>query len=70
MAKTLRKGRLRVSGLPLLLIQDGEGLYSVEVDGVQWFQTAAIHHAIVLFEMMEEHLEEYFHYEVLGNAKR
>lgn len=48
--------------LPIVLFED-EGEYLIEVDGVEWLNTEQPHHAVVLFEMMKEHLTEYMRYE-------
>ena len=51
--------------LPITLtsIEDDEGtFFNIDIDGVDWCQTNAQHHAVILFEMLKEHIDEYMHY--------
>ena len=52
--------------IPIALLadkdQNGDFFY-VRVDGVPWLYADNRVHAVVLFEMMKEHLTEYVHYE-------
>ena len=37
-------------------------VYGVSVDGVDWFVTGSMMHAVVLYTMMSEHLTDYMNY--------
>lgn len=53
--------------IPINLLEfedEGELLYSIDIDGVEWVVTENRTHAIILFEMMAEHITEYMHYEL------
>lgn len=52
--------------IPIALLADKDqngDFYYVRVDGVPWLYAYNRVHAVVLFEMMKEHLTEYVHYE-------
>ncbi len=52
--------------IPIALLADKDqngDFYYVRVDGVPWLYADNRVHAVVLFEMMKEHLTEYVHYE-------
>lgn len=52
--------------IPIALLADKDqngDFYYVCVDGVPWLYADNRVHAVVLFEMMKEHLTEYVHYE-------
>ena len=56
--------------IPIELIESREAdepapLYSVDVDGVEWFITESPMHGQVLFELMKDHITEYMHYKSL-----
>jgi hypothetical protein len=42
---------------------DQSSSYFVTVEGVEWFTAPALHHAVILFEIMKDHLTDYMHYE-------
>ena len=44
---------------------DGSTSYYATVDGVEWFDVEALHHAAVLYAMMKDHLTEYMHYKAI-----
>ena len=44
--------------------EDKDGVfYSLAVDDVEWICTRNKIHAVVLFEMMKDHIMEYMHFE-------
>lgn len=51
--------------IPITLYKVSGEVYTVDIDGVKWFDTASEMHAVVLFEMMLEHITEYMHYEIM-----
>lgn len=65
----LRREEIKISEgftIPITLNSDTEAdglFYFVEIDHVRWFITINRTHAIVLFEMMKDHITEYMHYE-------
>ena len=66
--KELRKEIIEAGDLKLPIIlteqRDGDGIfYGVEIDGVEWFITESSMHAVVMFEMLKDHVTEYMHYE-------
>lgn len=63
----VRRERIKIEGgeidIVLLRDEDPNGEYFlIEVDGVRWLYSDSKIHAIVLFEMMKEHLREYVGY--------
>ena len=42
---------------------DGKPYFVIDIDGVEWLDTDNEVHAVVLFNMMREHITEYYHYE-------
>jgi hypothetical protein len=70
-AQILKEEFLEIEGgrIPIHLLREDLGfedddgdLFSVAIDGVEWFVTESQIHAFVLFEMMKDHILEYFHY--------
>ena len=70
-AQILKEEHLEIEGgkIPIHLLREDLGgedddldLYSVTIDGVEWFVTESQIHANVLFEMMKDHFHEYFNY--------
>lgn len=64
----IREEKFAIPGgeIPISLTRekDEEGeFFSIEIDGVLWLQTESRMHAVVLFEIMKDHLTEYMHYE-------
>lgn len=55
-------GRIPVELISSIEDDEPAPLFSVEVDGVEWFITENVAHASVLFQMMKDHLNEYMHY--------
>ena len=47
--------------IPIDLIKDNK-VFSVEIDGVQWFTSDNLMHASILFEMLCKHVTEYMRY--------
>lgn len=63
----VRREKLKINGgeIPIqLIVDDGdEGtFYMILVDGVEWIDTPNRTHAIVLFEMMKDHITDYMNY--------
>lgn len=42
--------------------EDGEPYFVIDIDGVEWLCTENQVHAVVLFDMMREHITEYYNY--------
>lgn len=65
----LRTEEIKITGgeIPITLRQDkdreGE-FYIIDIDGVEWVTTENQMHAVVLFEMMKDHITEYMHYQM------
>ena len=65
----LRTEEIKITGgeIPITLCQDNdqEGeFYTIDIDGVEWVMTENQMHAVVLFDMMKDHITEYMHYEM------
>lgn len=66
---TVRKEMIKVRDgfeLPIELVVeeiDGDTEYTIYIDGVFWTILYNEVHAVVLFEMMKDHITEYMHYE-------
>lgn len=60
----LRQDKLQINNgsIPIALSEDNN-CYAVSVDGVEWVKTSNMVHAVVMFEMMKDHITEYMHYE-------
>ena len=64
----IREEKISIEGgaIPIALwcltYPDKSTSYYITVDSVVWFDAEALHHAVVLFEMMKDHLTEYMHY--------
>lgn len=66
----LRRESIEIKGgeIPIVLYsnEDEEGIfYTIEIDGVEWIEIDNRTHAIVMFEMMKDHITDYMHYEKL-----
>ena len=62
-----RKESIKIKGgeIPIVLYinEDEEGVfYTIEIDGVEWLASANRTHAVLLFEMMKDHITDYMHY--------
>lgn len=62
-----RKESIKIKGgeIPIVLYsnEDEEGIfYTIEIDGIEWLASVNRTHAIVLFEMMKDHIADYMHY--------
>lgn len=44
-------------------IEDGEEMFVIDIDGVEWVVTDNRVHATIMFNMFAEHITEYIHYE-------
>lgn len=44
-------------------IEDGEEIFIIDIDGVEWVVTDNRVHATIMFNMFAEHITEYMHYE-------
>lgn len=65
----IRTEKIKITGgeipITLCLDKDQEGeYYTISIDGVEWVTTENQMHAVVLFEMMKDHITEYMHYEM------
>ena len=63
--KPVREAGIQADGIqvPLILYADeAKQLYKIEVDGVEWLTIGNRTHAIVLYEMMADHLSEYYNF--------
>lgn len=49
--------------IPIRLLEDPEGEFLITIDNVEWASVAAYHHAVILFEILADHITEYMHYE-------
>lgn len=63
----LRKASIKITGgeIPIVLYdnEDDEGIfYTIEIDDVEWLATTNQTHAVVMFEMMKDHITEYMNY--------
>ena len=63
----LRRESIKVKGgeIPIVLFkeEDEEGIfYAIEIDGVEWLTTENRTHAVIMFEMMKDHITEYMNY--------
>ncbi len=63
----LRKETIKINGgeIPVILFRelDEEGeFFAIEIDGVEWLTTENQTHAIVLFELMKDHITDYMNY--------
>lgn len=61
--------KIRIAGgeipITLCLDEDQEGkYYTISIDGVEWVTVESQMHAVVLFNMMKDHITEYMHYEM------
>ncbi len=62
----VRKENIAIPGgeMPIILnANEDDTFFTVVIDGVEWLHTKNRMHAIVLFEMMLEHITEYVQYE-------
>ncbi len=65
----VRAEKIKITGgeIPITLCldkgQEGE-FYTIDIDGVEWVTTENQMHAVVLFEMMKDHITEYMHYQM------
>lgn len=62
-----RKESIKIKGgeIPIVLYsnEDEEGVfYTIEIDGVEWLASVNRTHAVLLFEMMKDHINDYMHY--------
>ena len=60
MDKELRRDSIAIEGgtIDIVLLQDSDGTYFIEIDGVEWCDTDSFHHAVILFELLHEHVTE------------
>lgn len=52
------------------LLEDEEPYYMVSIDGVIWFDTELMVHATVIYELLKDHITEYYHYEKITELAR
>lgn len=65
----LRTEEIKITGgeipITLCLGKDQEGeYYTISIDGVEWVTVENQMHAVVLFEMMKDHITQYMHYQM------
>ncbi len=65
----VRSEKIKITGgeipITLCLDNDQEGeFYTINIDGVEWVMIENQMHAVVLFEMMKDHITEYMHYQM------
>lgn len=65
--KEQRKESIKIKGgeIPIVLYsnEDEEGIfYTIEIDGIEWLASVNKTHAVVMFEMMKDHITEYMNY--------
>lgn len=53
--------------LPITLSSERHVFY-IDVDGVNWIQTKNEMHAVVMFEMMKDHITQYMQYKLTTEA--
>jgi hypothetical protein len=61
--------KIKITGgeipITLYLDEDQDGkYYTISIDGVEWVTVESQMHAVVLFNMMKDHITEYMHYEM------
>lgn len=66
----VRNESIKIKGgeIPIVMYsnEDEEGVfYTIEIDGVEWLASVNRTHAVLLFEMMKDHITDYMHYEKL-----
>ena len=52
------------------LTDDDGAVYGIDIDGVEWLETEAPHHAVVLFELLREHVTEYMQYATISENRQ
>lgn len=75
MDKRIKEDKIKIEGgeIPIILYfhedEDFEedSYYYCEVDGVEWFETDAEHHALILFELLSKGVTDYMHFVKTGN---
>ena len=45
------------------ILNEEESYYIVLIDGVEWFTSHSKMHAIILYELLKDHVTEFMHYE-------
>ena len=65
--KECRNEKIKVTGgeIPITLVQEDNGSFTVAIDGVKWLNVENQMHAVVLFTMMQEHITEYMEYQIV-----
>lgn len=63
----VRNESIKIQGgeIPIVMYsnEDEEGVfYTIEIDGVEWLASVNRTHAVLLFEMMKDHITDYMHY--------
>lgn len=66
----LRRELFKIEGgeIPITLNRDSDddgNFFYIEIDGVEWLVTENETHAVVLFEMMKDHITEYMNYKTI-----
>ncbi len=63
----VRREMFQIEGgaIPITLIKDNDDdgiFFSINIDGVEWLYTENKTHAVVMFEMMKDHITDYMNY--------
>ena len=45
------------------ILNEEESYYIVLIDGVEWFTSHSKMHAIILYELLKDHVTDFMHYE-------
>lgn len=64
MDKEIRREPIAIEGgtIDIVLLQDSDSTYFIEIDGVEWCDTDSLHHAVILFELLRDHVTEKMKY--------
>lgn len=63
----IRQEQLQITGgeIPITLYKDVQE-FVIDVDGVEWVALYDYTHAVVIFQMMVDHLTDYMNYEAIS----
>lgn len=70
MDKEIKREPIAIEGgtIDIVLLQDSDETYYIEIDGVEWCDTDSLHHAVILFELLHEHVTEKMQYRLLKQS--
>lgn len=56
----IKRDTIAIEGgiIEIVLYQDEDGCYYITIDGVEWCDTDSMHHAVILFELLRDHVTE------------